>query len=127
VFLDECGFSLNLHRLYGWVIGGGRCQENVPFNRGTNRSVVGAFSLPSESNPTGMLALWQKDGAWNQVLFECFVEIAVLPLVPQGSVLVLDNARIHHNPSLFLPDRIGLELDQSLRPQFRATRSRYPD
>jgi transposase len=100
VFLDECGFSLNLYRLYGWMIGGGRCEENVPFNKGTNRSVAGAFSLPSETNPTGMLALWQKDGAWNKLLFECFVEIAVLPFVPKGSVLVLDNARIHHNPSL---------------------------
>ena len=47
VFLDECGFSLNLHRLYGWTIGGKRCTERVPFNKGANRSVVGAFSLPS--------------------------------------------------------------------------------
>lgn len=100
VFLDECGFGLNLHRLYGWVIGGGRCVEAVPFNKGVNRSVLGAFSLPSEKNPSGLWALWQKLGAWTGLLFEIFVEEVLLPLVPVGSVLVLDNARIHHRSSL---------------------------
>jgi hypothetical protein len=106
VFLDECGFSLNLHRLYGWTIGGGRCIERVPFNKGLNRSVLGAFSLPSPNNPTGMWALWQKVGAWNALLFEAFVEEAVLPHVPVGSILVLDNARIHY--SLTLREKVEL-------------------
>lgn len=100
VFLDECGFALNLHRLYGWTIGGGRCEEAVPFNKGVNRSVVGAFSLPSAANSSGLWALWQKLGAWNSLLFEVFVQEAVLPRLPRGSVLVLDNARIHHGPTL---------------------------
>jgi transposase len=104
VFLDECGFALNLHPLYGWVygwvIGGGRCVESAPFNKGTNRSVLGAFSLPGEKNPSGLWGLWQKLGAWTSLLFESFVEEAVLPFVPVGSVLVLDNARIHHSHSL---------------------------
>lgn len=100
MFLDECGFSLNLHRFYGWVLGGGRCVEEVPFCKGRNRSVVGAYSLPSPENPTGLWALWQKIGAWNGFLFEAFLEEAVLPRVPKGSVLVLDNARIHHGKGL---------------------------
>ena len=33
VFLDECGFALNLHRLYGWATKGERCVEAVPFKR----------------------------------------------------------------------------------------------
>lgn len=100
VFLDECGFSLNLYRLYGWTIGGGRCEARIPFNKGKNLSVAGAFSLPFAGNPNGVLALWSKLEAWNGVLFECFVEEAVLPKVAPGSVLVLDNARIHHSPTL---------------------------
>lgn len=104
VFLDECGFSLNLHRFYGWVIGGGRCLERVPLGKGTNRSVVGAYALPCALNPTGLWALWQKSGAWTQLLFEAFVEEAVLPHLRAGSVLVLDNARIHH--SLTLRDKV---------------------
>ena len=100
VFLDECGFALNLHRLYGWVVGGGRCVEAVPFNKGVNRSVVGAYSFPTQANPTGLWALWQKLGAWTGLLFAMFLEEAVLPQVPRGSVLVLDNASIHRGANL---------------------------
>ena len=100
VFLDECGFALNLHRLYGWVVAGGRCVEEVPFNKGVNRSVLGAYSFPSEANPSGLWALWQKLGAWTGLLFAMFLEESVLPRVPRGSVLVLDNAKIHFDPDL---------------------------
>lgn len=96
VFLDECGFSLNLHRLYGWTVGGGRCLEAVPFNKGINRSVLGALSLPTPDCPTGMRAIWQKLGAWTRETFEAFLQDGLLPLLEPGSVLVLDNARIHH-------------------------------
>ena len=100
VFIDECGFALNLHRLYGWVIGGGRCVEEVPFNKGTNHSIVGAYGWPCASNPNGLWALWHKPGAWNALLFRAFIEEAVLPCVPVGSVIVLDNARIHQGSTL---------------------------
>jgi hypothetical protein len=95
VLLDECGFGLNLHRLYGWTIGGGRCVEEVPFERGPNRSVLGAFSLPTSTCPTGMRALWQKLGAWTRASFEAFLQDGLLPVLEPGSVLVLDNASIH--------------------------------
>ena len=100
VFLDECGFSLNLMRLYGWTVGGGRCCEPVPFNRGQNRSVVGAFSLPTSASASpacnGMWALWHKAGAMKREDFEFFLREHLLPVLEPGSVLVLDNARIHH-------------------------------
>jgi transposase len=90
VFLDECGFALNLHRLYGWAPGGARCLESVPFQRGVNRSVLGALCL------SGMVALYQKLGAIKQVDFVAFLGQSLLPRLPPGSVLVMDNARIHH-------------------------------
>jgi len=89
VFLDECGFASNLRRLYGWPIGGARCVDEVPYTRALNRSCLGAFSLPSPDNPTGLWALWQKLGAWNGVLFEAFLVDELLPHLPQASVLVL--------------------------------------
>lgn len=96
VFLDECGFGLALLRLYGWVMGGGRCFEEVPFTKGQNRSVLGAFSLPTPPCPNGIRALWQKLGAWNRASFEAFLQEGLLPFLEPGSVLVLDNARFHH-------------------------------
>ena len=100
MFLDECGFALNLHRLYGWAPRGERCQEAVPCNRGKNRSVLGAYGFPSPDNPTGLWALEQRLGAWNTQSFEGFVADSLLPHLPPGSVLILDNARIHHGEGL---------------------------
>ena len=60
VFLDECSLGLNLFRLYGWVIGGGRCKEEVPLTRGTHLSLLGAFSLASPQCPNGLRVLWHK-------------------------------------------------------------------
>jgi transposase len=100
VFLDECGFASNMRRLYGWALGGARCVEVAPHTRTTNRSCLGAFSLPTSSNLTGLWLLWQKLGAWNSLLFEAFVVDELLPRLPEGSVLVLDNASIHQSQSL---------------------------
>jgi len=100
VFLDECGFGLNLHRMYGWTIGGGRCVEAVRFERGHNRSVLGAFSLPTPDCPTGMRVLWQKLGAWTRATFEAFLQDGLLPVLERGSVLVLDNASIHRGGAI---------------------------
>ena len=90
MFLDECGFSLNLYRLYGWASSSERCVESVPLARGQNRSLVGGFSL------SGMVASLQKVGSIKRVDFETFLSEHLLPVLPTGSVLVLDNARSHH-------------------------------
>lgn len=74
--------------------------EEVPFVRGKNLSVVGAFSLPSPDNESGLWALWHVQGAWKAWSFELFLEEMVLPRLEAGSVLVLDNARIHKGTEL---------------------------
>jgi transposase len=90
VFLDESGFSLCLYRHYGWSPCNQRCVAAVPFVRGTNLSVLGAYSL------SGMQAITSKAGAFKRDDFEQFLQESLLPVLPPGSVLVLDNARIHH-------------------------------
>lgn len=68
--------------------------EEVPFVRGKNRSVVGAFGL------SGMKAWFQKLGSLKRVDFEAFLREHLLPVLPAGSVLVLDNARSHHGGNI---------------------------
>lgn len=94
MFLDECGFSTNLYRLYGWSPSHERCVEAVPFAREANRSVLGAFSL------SGMVDWMQKLGAIRRDDFERFLSQQLLPVVPQGTVLVFDNARSHHGGNI---------------------------
>jgi transposase len=91
VFLDESGFSLTLYRLYGWGRKGEPLVESVPFCRGVNLSVLGAFTCAA-----GMIARTSKSGAFKREDFERFLHEDLLPGLPVGSVLVLDNARIHH-------------------------------
>ncbi len=90
VFLDESGFSLTLFRLYGWGKAKERLVESVPFVRGKNRSVLGAFSQ------AGMIATMSQEGSIKRVNFEHFLKVDLLPNLAPGSVIVLDNARIHH-------------------------------
>jgi transposase len=89
VFLDECGFSLALHLLYGWGLAKERLLEAVPAQRGVNLSVLGSFDLE------GMVALTRKQGAMKRLDVETFLREELLPRLLPGSVLVLDNARIH--------------------------------
>ena len=90
MFLDESGFSLALYRLYGWGPKGQRLVEAVPAKRGVNLSVLGAFDVE------GMVAHTSKPGAMKRVDLEAFLREELLPKLLPGSVLVLDNARIHH-------------------------------
>ena len=89
MFLDAVGFSLALSLLYGWGFRKERLVESVPLNRGKNQSVLGAFASG------GMAAVTSKIGAMKRVDVERFLESDLLPKLPAGSVLVLDNARIH--------------------------------
>ena len=89
VFLDESGFSLRLFLLYGWGPVRERLFEAVPSRRGKNLSVLGAFDAE------GMVATRSKEGAMKRVDVEEFLRRDLLPLLLPGSVLVLDNARIH--------------------------------
>jgi transposase len=55
--------------------------------------------------------LWQKKGAWNRACFEAFLQDGLLPLLEPGSVVVLDNARIHHGGEILaLVERAGCSL-----------------
>jgi transposase len=90
VFIDESGFSLSLYQHYGWAPRSERLFEAVPFNRGKNLSVIGALDLE------GMLCTRNKSGAVKREDVETFLSEDVLPWLLPGSVIVLDNARIHH-------------------------------
>lgn len=64
--------------------------EAVPFCRGRNLSVLGALDME------GMLCVRHKEGAMKRDDVEAFLSEDVLPWLLPGSVIVLDNAKIHH-------------------------------
>lgn len=89
MFLDEVGFSLRLHRLYGWGQKGQPLIEAVSGRRGTNLSVLGALGKQ------GLVGFAWQEGAMTRADVEGFFAEDLLPRLLPGSVLVLDNASIH--------------------------------
>jgi hypothetical protein len=83
VFLDECHFALNLHRLYGWTMG--RTMRKVPFEKGLKRSAVGAFSclVRTTDRVVGAVA---KRACGTAPLSPCSWPRRCCPLCPQGRV-----------------------------------------
>lgn len=79
-----------MYLAYGWSARGERLFEQIPFQRGTNFSVLEAFGLG------GMVASFPKEGAIKRVDLESFLERDLLARLESDSVLVLDNARAHH-------------------------------
>ena len=79
-----------MYLAYGWSPSGERLCEEIPFQRGKNFSVLGAFDL------LGMVSTFQKEGSIKRLDLESFLEHDLLPRLEEGAVLVLDNARSHH-------------------------------
>ena len=94
VFIDESGFSLALYQHYGWAERGKRLVEAVPVNRGKNLSIIGAL------DQEGLPAIRHKEGAIRREDVEAFLSEDLLPCLSPGSVIVLDNAKIHRGATL---------------------------
>lgn len=78
-----------MYQHYGWAPKTERLIEAVPLNRGKNLSVLGALGME------GMLSFRHKTGAMKRTDVETFLSEEVVPALLAGSVIVLDNARIH--------------------------------
>jgi hypothetical protein len=82
-------------RKYGWAPVGVTPHEYLPVKRSERWSILPVYSVD------GYLAWEIRQGSYNTQLFNDFVQNQVLPLCNpfpmRRSVLVVDNARIHHS------------------------------
>lgn len=90
-FLDETGFNLHLHQTYGYAVKGLVPTLTVPSNRGKNISVMATISQD------GVVAYETLDGAYNKERMTNFINTKLVPHLPQGSTVIMDNARFHHS------------------------------
>ncbi|KAI7960205.1 hypothetical protein MJO29_005273 [Puccinia striiformis f. sp. tritici] len=96
VFLDECAVSLGTHsRDKAWAPRGRRTKRIDRALAAPRISVLPAVSLD------GMLAVMAHEGSMRRLDIEYFLEEVLMPQMNPfpgpNSVLVLDNAAIHHN------------------------------
>jgi transposase len=92
-YLDECGVDHPLYRAYGRAPRGERIYQAVAGKRRERTSIIAA------SQPNKLVAPLVFQGGCNPEVVDVYFEKVLLPALPPGSVIVLDNARFHQSPT----------------------------
>jgi transposase len=89
VFVDECGSTIALTRLYARAPRGQRAYGSAPRNYGKNTTLIAGLTLE------GVQAPFILEGAVDTLAFETYVEQVLSPSLRPGQVVVLDNLSVH--------------------------------
>jgi len=92
-YLDACGVDHRLYREYGRAPKGERIYEAVAGKRRERTSIIAA------SQQGKLVAPLVFQGSCNTEVVDAYFEQVLLPELPVGSVIVLDNARFHQSPT----------------------------
>ncbi len=92
-YLDECGVEHRLHQEYGRAPRGERLYAEVAGSRRCRTSIISA------SQNAKLVSPFVFDGSCNTEVVDTYFEKVLLPALPKGSVIVLDNASFHQSPS----------------------------
>jgi transposase len=92
-YLDECGVDHRRYREYGRAPRGERIYQAVAGKRRERTSIISA------SQQGKLVAPLVFQGSCNTEVVDTYFEKVLLPALPPGSVIVLDNARFHQSPT----------------------------
>ena len=92
-YLDECGVDHRLYREYGRAPRGERIYQELTGKRRERTSIISA------SRHGKLVAPLVFQGSCNTEVVDTYFAQVLLPTLPQGSVIVLDNARFHQSPT----------------------------
>lgn len=93
VFVDESGMNCAMTRTHAWVKRGTEFEERVPMNWGRKSlTLIGAIRL------SGWVVLTTMFDTANADRFVAWVRTKLLPKLRRGDVVVMDNAKAHHDP-----------------------------
>jgi len=89
VFLDESGAKTNMTRLYARSKKGRRAVDYAPQGHWNTTTLVAALTWDSPIAPMVL------DGPMDTDAFEVYVEQVLVPALPPGSIVVMDNLPPH--------------------------------
>lgn len=105
VFLDETGAKTNMTRLYARSRRGRRLVDHAPQGHWNTTTLVAAITMDAPIAPMVL------DGPMNAEAFAAYVEQVLVPALPAGAIVVMDNLSAHHAPAVErLLDAAGAEL-----------------
>ncbi len=89
VYIDESGFAHDMPRTHGYAPKGQRCFGTRDWHAKGRTNVIGALlGAP-------LLTVWLFTGNTNADVFHSWLTHDLLPKLPPGAVLVMDNATFH--------------------------------
>ena len=94
VFLDETGAKTNMTRLYARSRKGQRALDYAPQGHWNTTTLVAAVAW---DRPIAPMVL---DGPMDTCAFEAYVEHVLVPALPPGSIVAMDNLSPHKAPSI---------------------------
>jgi transposase len=89
IFLDECGTSTRMARLYGRSRRGERCRAAIPHGHWKTTTLIAGLSTD------GIIAPMVMDGAMDGEMFQAYVETLLAPCLMPGDIVILDNLPAH--------------------------------
>lgn len=103
-FLDETGIKTNITASYGWSKKGKRCFGYAP-GAWKNYTILAAIGV--DKIVQGILI----DGTLDKPTFKYFMEDVLLPQLPKGSIVGMDNLSVHKHSfdmNLFIKKKIEI-------------------
>ena len=89
VYIDESAIKEEVTREYGYAIKGEKVQGKTQGKRPHKINMVAAL------NGKKILAPFIFEGTMDSDLFNAYLYLVLLPLVPFGAIIIMDNAKYH--------------------------------
>jgi transposase len=94
VFLDETGAKTNMTRIYARTRKGERAVDYAPHGHWNTTTLVASIT------PESAIAPMVLDGPMDSGAFKAYIEQVLIPVLPPGSIVVMDNLSSHKSPTL---------------------------
>lgn len=94
IYIDESGFSEDMPRTFGYAPKGMRCFGTHDWQAKQRTNAVGA--LTGDKLLTAALF----DCSINKNVFEAWLGLELLPVLPNGAIVVMDNASFHKSEKI---------------------------
>ena len=89
VYIDEAGLDNRLYREYGRAPRGQKVYANIPGKKRERISIIGALRAKQ------FIAPFTFQGGCNSDVFNALLEQVLLPTLPKGTTIIMDNAAFH--------------------------------